>query len=637
MAEIFIQHFLTLAFILGFCLIAVGLGKLILLKISLFGVSSGENLIFGAGIGFGILSYAVFVLGATQILYPTTLYLLLGITAVFSLIGWKVWPSGSKKSEPEKSKFTVPEVFTGLLLLICLLFGLLLVLTPAIGNDVLTYHLGAPKLYLEHHGLYFIPGNLCSNYPLNNEMLYIIGLLLGGDIAAKGIHFAMAVFILIGMYQFTRHLVPGALFIFLPLVVFFSIPSVFVNAHMAYSDLTITFYIFLSVYGFLNWFSRKKVQWLVICGVFTGLSMGTKYSALLLPFMGCLGILYVSRRQKIDNRGALRFLGLYVLSALVVGSPFYIKNWVLTGNPLYPFLYSIFGGTGWDMELAKQYDLFLRNLGMGRGFFDYLLLPWNVSFHAKMNSPVFDGILGPAFILTLPFAFWTRNTPAALKFAMVYCGITFLFWAASVHQIRYLIPIFPFLAIWVGYVLGYFRSHRLVFSLLSMLIMAGLGFNGYHIFKDLQVISPIQVVTGRESRNAFLDRMVPAYSMFEYINTRLPENSKIFFIYMKNPGYLCDRSYYSDSVMESHTMEKILSGATSPEQVYQQLKNRGFTHILYDIRYIFGDRSPFSFRNRELFLALQSKHLELIKTEKERYYLFCLVPQKGVRRGDQGD
>ena len=631
MAETLIQHGLNLACVLGVCLIAIGLGRLILFKISLFGASSGEDFIFGAGIGFGILSCSTFVLGSTQILYPATLYLLLGLSAVFSLIGWKVCPSVSKKSKPEKSKFTVPEVLAGLLLLICLLLGLFLVLTPAIGNDALTYHIGVPKLYLEHHGFYFIPGTLCSNYPLNNEMLYILALPLGGDIVAKGIHFAMAVFILIGMYQFTRRFVPGALFIFLPLVVFFSIPSVFVNAHMAYSDLTITFYIFLSVYTFLNWVSRKQAEWLVLCGVFTGLSMATKYSALLLPFMGCLGILYVSRRQKIDNRQALRFLGLYVLSALVVGSPFYIKNWVLTGNPLYPFLYSIFGGTGWDMELARQYDLFLESLGMGREFFDYLLLPWNVSFYAKMNSPVFDGILGPAFILTLPFAFWTRNTPAALKIVMVYCGITFLFWAASVHQIRYLIPIFPFLAIWVGYVLGYFRSHRLVFSLLLMLIVASLGFNVYHILKDFKVISPIHVVAGRESRNEFLDRMVPAYSMFQYINTSLPEHSRIFFIYMKNPGYLCDRSYYSDSVMESHTIEKILIGTTSPEQVYQQLKNRGFTHILYDIHYIFGDRSPFVARNRELFHAFQSKYLELIKTTKNRYYLFRLVSKKGEK------
>jgi len=83
MAETLIQHVLNLAFILGLCLIAVGLGKLILLKISLFGVSSGENLIFGAGIGFGILSYLVFILGATQLLYPSTLYLFLGFLRCF--------------------------------------------------------------------------------------------------------------------------------------------------------------------------------------------------------------------------------------------------------------------------------------------------------------------------------------------------------------------------------------------------------------------------------------------------------------------------------------------------------------------------------------------------------------------------
>ena len=631
MTSILIQHCLNLGFILGLTLIAVGLGRLVLYKMSLRCLSTAETFIFGAGLGFGILSYSVFFLGACQAFYPFMVYLLLGISALMSLMGWKVRFSNSVKSGTENKKLSLFEVVACLLLLFCLLFGLLIALTPAIGNDALTYHLGAPKLYLENHGFYFIPGKLCSNYPLNNEMLYIIGLLLGGDIAAKGIHFAMTVFILIGMYQFTKHYLPNALFIFLPLLLFYSIPSVFVNSHMAYSDLTITFYIFLSVYAFLNWFSGKQVQWLVICGVLTGLSMATKYSALLLPFMGCLGILCVSRRQKIDNRQALLFLGLYVLSALVVGSPFYIKNWILTGNPLYPFLYPIFGGTGWDMELSRQYDLFLKNLGMGRGLFNYLLLPWNVSFYAKMNSPVFDGILGPLFILTLPFAAWTKNTPAALKIAMVYCGITFLFWIASVHQIRYLIPIFPFLAIMVGYILGYFRSHRWVFSLLLMFIVVGLGFNGYHIFKDFQVISPIKVVTGRESRNTFLNRMLPAYSIFQYINTHLPEDSKIFFIYMKNPGYLCDRPYYSDSVMESHTMEKILSSATSPEQVYLDLKNREFTCILYDIRYIFGNRSPFSSRNRELFHIFQSKYLELIKTEKERYYLFGLVPQKGVR------
>ena len=502
MTAILIQHGSNLLGLLGLFLIAVGLGRLVLYKVSLTGASSGENFIFGAGVGLGILSCAVFVLGATRILYPSTVYLLLGISGIFSLFGWWFSPIASKRAAPKTSKSSAVNVVITSLLLICLPLGLLLVLTPAIGNDVLTYHLGAPKLYLQHHGFYFIPGNLCSNYPLNAEMLYIIGLLLGGDTVAKGIHFGMAILTLTSMYQFARHLVPGAVYISISLLVFYSIPSVFVNSHMAYVDLALTFYIFLSVYVFLNWFLRKQIQWLVICGVFTGLSAATKYSALLLPFMGCLSILYVSRRREIHNRQAFQFLGVYLLSVLVVGSPFYIKNWVLTGNPLYPFLYSLLGGAGWDMELSRQYDLFLNSMGMGRGVLDYLLLPWNVSFHAKMNSPVFDGILGPLFILTLPFAIWIRNTPAALKIAMAYCGITFLFWIASVHQIRYLIPIFPFLAIMVGYILKHYRGKNvLLFSVLLAIVTRGLGFNGYHIFKDFQIVRPFQVLTGRESRN----------------------------------------------------------------------------------------------------------------------------------------
>lgn len=623
MSETLIQHGLNLGFVLGLTLIAVGLGRLILFKMSLCCVSAAETFVFGAGLGFGILSYSVFFLGACQALYPFMVYLLLGLSALISLIGWKVRLPGTIKTEAEKLSFS--EAIPGLLLLICLVCGLLLVLTPAIGKDALIYHLTVPKLYLQNHGFYFIPGNIFCNYPLNSEMLYLIGLNLRGDIVAKGVHFVMALLILVSMYQFSRHLVPSARFTFLPLVIFFSIPSVFVNAHMAYNDLTVTFYTFLTVYTFLNWVSTKQTQWLAISGVFTGLSVATKYSALLLPFMGCLGILYVSRRQEIGNRKALRFLGLYILSTLVVGSPFYIKNWILTGNPMYPFLYQIFGGTGWDMAQARQYDLFLRNLGMGRGLFDYLLLPWNVSFHAKMNSPVFDGILGPMFILTLPFAIWIRNIPNTLKMAVVYCGLIFLFWAANVHQIRYLMPIFPFLAIITGYILGYYRNNRGVFSLLLVFVVGSLGFNCYYIIKDFKDINPIPVLTGRESRDTFLLRSVSSYDMYQFINTRLPENSKIFFIYMKGKGYLCDRTYYTDSMIESHTMDKVLSGATTPGQVYQELKDLGFNYILYDIRYVFGDLSPFSTRNRDVFFDFQTRHLELVKISKKQYYLFSLV------------
>ena len=41
----------------------------------------------------------------------------------------------------------------------------MLVLTPEIGKDALIYHIGVPKMFLAHHGIYFIPGNIFANYP----------------------------------------------------------------------------------------------------------------------------------------------------------------------------------------------------------------------------------------------------------------------------------------------------------------------------------------------------------------------------------------------------------------------------------------------------------------------------------------
>jgi len=113
--------------------------------------------------------------------------------------------------------------------------------------------------------------------------------------------------------------------------------------------------------------------------------------------------------------------------------------------------------------------------------------------------------------------------------------------------------------------------------------------------------------------------------MFQYINRELPEDSKIFLIYMKNLGYLCDYPYYSDSMFESYSIQKILDQSATPADVYASLREGGFTHILYDINYVSGEMSTFSEQEKTLFFAFQKKCLELVSAEKERYYLYRLV------------
>jgi hypothetical protein len=305
----------------------------------------------------------------------------------------------------------------------------------------------------------------------------------------------------------------------------------------------------------------------------------------------------------------------------------------VTGNPFYPFLYSIFGGTGWEPEQARFYDLFVQNLGMGRTFLDYILLPWNLSFHAKMDSPHFDGMIGTIFIATLPFAAGIRKPEMALKIMVIFCLFTFLFWTSSAQQIRYLIPVFPFLAILIGSILTSFERKKFLRYLMMFLIAGGLAFNGYYIYRDYLNIKPLDVVVGKEERRAFLSRMLPSYAMFDYMNDHLPQNSKIFLIYMKNWTFLCKHECYSDSMFESYTIQKMLSQSSTPEDVSSALKERGFTHIFCDMNYIYGSLSTFTPHEKALFHTFVNGYLELERSDRS-YYLYR-IKQPGAGHADR--
>lgn len=638
MGTTLIQHAGNIAWIVIICFISIGLGKLTLVKIQMENSDSGEGIIFSIAIGFAIIAYSIFVLGLCQILYPSIIYIFTGISAILSIVGWhfgkKTWkgtifPKKSEHHDYRASTGTLTSTINRsclIILIMCLLLCMMLVLAPETGKDALIYHIGVPKMFLEHHGIYFIPGNIFANYPFFSEMLYTWGLSLWGEMLPKGTHFAIAIFILYSMWKFCRRYVQENSFETLPLLIFFTIPSVFINAHVAYCDLILTFYTFVAIYAFINWFNTKQTLWLVFCGLFSGVAMSIKYGGLSFPFIGSLGVLWACRRKKIPSKKAFYLLSLYILFTFLTGAPFYLKNWIMTGNPLYPLFYQVFGGKGWSTDQAAYYDTFIRSLGMGRNLLDYLFLPWNLSFRTQIDSPIFDGLMGPVFILVLPFIIgMQKKISTEIKILMAYCLLAFLFWASSAQQMRYLIPLFPFLAIIVSLVFSHYRNNKLLYTLLSAFILLSLVFNGYHIVNDFTKIQPINFLAGRENKDTFLARNIPSYSIVKYVNTQLPENSYIFTIYMKNLAYLFKRPFYSDAMFESYTIETILNKSKRPEDVCLALKRKGFTHILYDINYVLGDVGTFSEENKKLFIAFQNKYLALVKSDQKRYFLFHLL------------
>jgi hypothetical protein len=239
MQTILIQQGITILFLTGWCLITMGVGRLCLSSTAVRFASRGEGLFLSAGIGLAITGYAVFLLGVMESLYPFSIGFLLTSLTLLSVAGW-LRPIRTALAAP--SGRSIWERWALILVGILLLACFALTLTPEIGRDALIYHLALPKLYLLHHGFYFIPGNAFTGFPLLGEMQYLLALFLRNDIFAKTMSYALLCGTLLGIGLFARHVLQNQQFPSLSMLIFVSIPSVFAVSHTAYNDLFVAFF-----------------------------------------------------------------------------------------------------------------------------------------------------------------------------------------------------------------------------------------------------------------------------------------------------------------------------------------------------------------------------------------------------------
>jgi hypothetical protein len=161
-------------------------------------------------------------------------------------------------------------------------------------------------------------------------------------------------------------------------------------------------------------------------------------------------------------------------------------------------------------------------------------------------------------------------------------------------RIRYISPIIPPLVILS--VLGLRelisragkprkRVHR-IFGIGLVIGVTGvlLGVNAVYIVKQFEIVRPFEYLSGRIDRDAYITRYRPSYPAMQYINTYLPDDSKILGVYIGNRIYYSDRKMISSNKL----IAKALAESDSVESMTAALRRRGITHIL--IRHDFFGR-----------------------------------------------
>jgi hypothetical protein len=301
--------------------------------------------------------------------------------------------------------------------------------------------------------------------------------------------------------------------------------------------------------------------------------------------IGMLFLLVVVRRPRRRVAETSSEIALFLGFTLLPFAPWVVKNWVQTGNPFFPLLNSWFLSNTGTTTLSPSFNgvgiLQKRHWLYDESLAQILALPLRVFFSGQDDHPqFFDGVLTPALIAFLPWAFkgkWLEDKKLLAGFAAI-----FLFYALFLvdMRIRYILPIVPPLIILAVYgIFNVYMNIKRPIYLFAVLVVVAV-WHGMYVGRYFREAAPIGFLSGAETRDAYLDRMLPEYSAFQYINHLTPPSARIYLLFIGRRAYYCDRNYFHDGGDLPWYLLAAATRVQNADQIVRLMREKNITHFL---------------------------------------------------------
>jgi hypothetical protein len=278
--------------------------------------------------------------------------------------------------------------------------------------------------------------------------------------------------------------------------------------------------------------------------------------------------------------------------------PWYLRSYLVSGNPVFPELYGLFGAPPerWDALTRAGLQQFLDNFGRPRTLYNLATLPWHMTVHAE----AYHGALGPLFLVLLPFLALRRRLGKIGWPAGFALGFVFV-WASPLasFQMRFLVPIAPILAILASSAFSRLaaavrsacgrRAELGAISLVALLLIANLPpFTAFHERDRVgwdgwlnSVLHGVEwgVVLGAESQQAYLQRKVRSYGVWTFANRDLPQDARVL-TWAGGDQFYVERDWlwaYSTLARPVAWLE-----ASAQADYLPGLRELGVTHLIVD-------------------------------------------------------
>ena len=530
-------------------------------------------------VGVIVLSHAVYVVVLTGLPPPaafTSLLVLLALIALghFAPALWGGAGRPARRDGPPWPVVVLGAAYGG--------WAILCATLPPAAADELIHHLAVPGRMLdEGTGVVFVD-NIYAYVPALGEMLFLFGLALGGEIAARLFHTVPGLCAALALFGFCRRHLPAAA-AWWAVATFLTVPSVMVILPLAYVDLIFTLYALLAFVLLVEFLDTRLLRWAVLSGVMAGGALATKYTGLpLILLLALIVLVEHAWRRRREVHGAAVVLASV---ALAVAAPYVWRNWLIAGWPLFPFAFGPFPlrpGINWDLDREAMFLTMLASYGSSASpgpasVLDGLAAPVLVFLDARFDDPRwYDGVAGPVFLLA-PLALLRRDSRLAVP--ALFTLLFIVYWGLTIRQVRFLIPVLPVLAYLVAVVLQRWRS-RVAYGLVGACVLASVVIAVNRVLAT----DPLPFWTGAESRDTRLGRQVPAYPIFQEANRRLGPGDRVYLINMQTYGYYLRPQWRADFVFWSWRLDKVLTPTATPRELARFFDGQAVTHLMIDER-----------------------------------------------------
>lgn len=615
------------------CASSAALGLTLLRWLDALPTAPRDHLLAGVMVGLGLTSMASLGLAAAGMLRPLPF---LGLAAVAAVIG------GRDLLRALRAVHRSHDAVTWALIALC---GLVLLsevpasLAPPVGGDQTKYQLAYARLYGMAGGLVPTPWTFWGQQQFLQNFLYAAGFALHGDTLARFLNLVSGILAALSLATLARrHLgrrtgaIAGALF--------FTLPMSWSLMLRAGSDLAVVAYAALAISAVLDWASGQRAGDLRRAALLAGLAGGTKVMGLLVPALLAVVVLVVMV-QRAWPIGRVLASGVTVgVLVLVMACPWYVRNAVETGNPLYPFGQSIFPGTNWSAEagayLDDYYEQYRTTFAARREGEPYaglavLRFPWDLTMYPESfeNSPRQAYDVSPLALAFVPGVLLLRRRRAA---SIIVAGVGLAFTAiiaggAWAHP-RYVLPGVALLMAAAVPAAQLVCGRRLAAAVFTLTIAGNLALSAF-LLRPMWG-DQVRVSVGRMPPTAFLRKYSDRYRFWEKANAAIPPDGTVAVLEKIPHPYYIDRQFILLSYLEQGLVD--YRRVDTVDALAHALAERHVTFIAVDTAGLEAAGDPFEATVARLWRGLVASQGTLV-LRQGGYALYALRPVTAIARG----